>query len=54
MPFASADREELRRAFAARAAETLGTGTTVTIEFTEGIARTSQGKFIRAVVNLDR
>jgi phenylacetate-CoA ligase len=54
VPFASADREELRRAFAARAAQTLGTGTTMTIQFTEEIARTSQGKLLRAVVNPDR
>jgi phenylacetate-CoA ligase len=54
VPFASADREELRREFATRAAQTLGPGTTVTIEFTEGIARTSQGKFLRAVVNPER
>jgi phenylacetate-CoA ligase len=51
VPFASADREELGRAFAARAVETLGPGTTMTIQFTEEIARTSQGKLLRAVVN---
>lgn len=51
VPLASTDLEELRRAFAARAAQTLGTGTTLTLQFTNEIARTSQGKFRRAVVN---
>jgi len=54
VPFASTDREELRQAFAARAAQALGAGTKVTIQFTEEIARTSQGKFVRAVVTHDR
>ncbi len=49
VPFASADREELRRAFAARAAQTLGDGTTLSVQFTEEIPRTGQGKFRRAV-----
>ena len=54
VPFASTDREELRRAFVARAAQALGTGTKVTIQFTEEIARTAQGKLVRAVVTSDR
>ncbi len=47
---ASADREELRRAFAARAAQVLGADTQLTIQFTGHIASTEQGKFLRAVV----
>jgi len=54
VPFASTNREELRDAFAVRAAQALGTGTKVTIQFTEEITRTSQGKFVRAVVPPDR
>lgn len=54
VPFASTNREELREAFAVRAAQALGTGTKVTIQFTEEITRTSQGKFVRAVVPPDR
>ena len=54
VPSASADCDELRRAFAARAAQTLGADTTVTIQFTDEIARTNHGKFLRAVVNADR
>jgi len=54
VPAASANRDELRKAFAARAAQTLGTETTVTIQFTDEIARTSQGKFLRAVVNAEQ
>lgn len=50
VPFASADREELRGQFAAKAAETLGPRTTLTVQFTEEIAKTSEGKFLRAVV----
>ncbi|MGZ8263962.1 MAG: phenylacetate--CoA ligase family protein [Burkholderiales bacterium] len=50
VPFASADREALRAAFAARAAQTLGPATTLTIEFREQIERTEQGKFVRAIV----
>jgi len=50
VPFASADREELRRQFAARAAETLGSSITLTVHFTKEIAKTNEGKFLRAVV----
>jgi phenylacetate-CoA ligase len=50
VPFATSDRDELRRAFAARAAEILGGSTTLTVQFAERIASTSEGKFVRAVV----
>jgi phenylacetate-CoA ligase len=50
VPFASADRGELGRALVARAAQALGPGTIVTVEFTDRIASTSEGKFLRAVV----
>jgi phenylacetate-CoA ligase len=54
VPFASTNREELRQAFVARAAQALGPAAKVTIQFTEEIMRTSQGKFVRAVVTPDR
>lgn len=49
VPFASTDREELREALMARAEQTLGSGTRLTVEFAADIPRTSQGKFLRAV-----
>ena len=50
VPSASADRDELRRAFTARGRLALGADTPLTIQFTDHIASTNQGKFLRAVV----
>ena len=49
VPFASVDREQLRRSFHSRAIQTLGAETALTVHFTEEIPRTSEGKFLRMV-----
>jgi phenylacetate-CoA ligase len=49
VPFAGTDRDELRAAMLARGRQALGVGTVLRVTFVDEIARTSAGKFLRAV-----
>jgi phenylacetate-CoA ligase len=51
VPFSEVDRNALRDALVRRGQQVLGTGTTITVNFVEVIARTQAGKFLRAVVS---
>jgi phenylacetate-CoA ligase len=49
VPFSGTDRAALREAMISRGRQVLGSGTMITVTFVEEIARTSAGKFLRAV-----
>ncbi len=51
VPFSEVDRNTLRDALVRRGQQVLGTGTIITVNFVEVIARTQAGKFLRAVVS---
>ena len=51
VPFSEVDRNALRDALVRRGQQVLGTGTIITVNFVEVIARTQAGKFLRAVVS---
>lgn len=51
VPFSEVDPNALRDALVTRGQQVLGTGTTITVNFVEDIARTPAGKFLRAVVS---
>jgi phenylacetate-CoA ligase len=51
VPFSDIDRNALRDELVKRGQQVLGTGTMLTVNFVEEIARTQAGKFLRSVVS---